>query len=208
MADWRFKAEYLKNCNCIASCPCDTIGYPVPGPGCEGVAAFKVLEGSYEGTSLDGLIFGMIVHWDGALHEGNGTAVPFIDESANEDQRNAVFQLASGQAGGPLFEILSQVISTVLDPVFAPVEWEFDKEARRARLRVPGLLETSSEPLKVPATDEEQRVIVALPGGFEYREMEVASCPTLSVTGQVAMSHSNTHSSLALVEHTPEGLAS
>jgi hypothetical protein len=24
--EWKMKGEYMKNCNCIATCPCDTVG--------------------------------------------------------------------------------------------------------------------------------------------------------------------------------------
>ena len=208
MPDWRMRAQYLKNCNCIASCPCDTGGFPYPGPGCEGVIAMRIVEGHFDGTSLDGVVWGGVAKWPGPLHDGNGEFTPFIDESASEDQRNALLTLASGQAGGPLFEILSQVVSTIHDPVFAAVEFDFDKEARTARLRVPGLLETESEPLRVPPTGEEQRVVVSMPGGFEYREMEVANAKLIRTEGAIQVHHENTHSSLAMVDHTPEGLAS
>ncbi len=36
--EWSMRGRYLKNCNCIASCPCDTVGIPYPGKGCEGMA--------------------------------------------------------------------------------------------------------------------------------------------------------------------------
>lgn len=208
MPDWRMKAQYLKNCNCIASCPCDAGGYPYPGPGCQGIIAMRVLEGHFDGTSLDGVVWGGVVRWPGALHEGNGEFTPFIDEKATEDQRNALFTIASGDAGGPLFEIFSQVVSTIHDPVFAAVEFDFDLERRTARLRVPGLIETESEPLKVPATGDEQRMIVSLPDGFEYKQMEVANSKVLKTQGIIKLDHTNTHSSLAEVEHTPTGLVS
>lgn len=30
MPSWRMKGQYIKNCNCIATCPCDTVGVPYP----------------------------------------------------------------------------------------------------------------------------------------------------------------------------------
>ena len=37
---WRMRGQYLKSCSCIATCPCDTTGFPYPGKGCEGMANF------------------------------------------------------------------------------------------------------------------------------------------------------------------------
>src|SRR5262245_20638959 len=102
------KGQYIKNCNCLASCPCDTIGVPAPQNFCEGVVAMNIQEGQFDGVSLKGLKWAGVVHWPGALHEGNGTMEAFVDESANEAQRNALLTILTGKAGGPIFEILSQ----------------------------------------------------------------------------------------------------
>ncbi|HXG36453.1 MAG TPA: DUF1326 domain-containing protein [Dehalococcoidia bacterium] len=206
MPEWRMKGQYVKNCNCIASCPCDTIGIPYPGPGCEGMAGMHIVEGNFDGVRLDGLNWGATYQWPGPLHEGNGTLEAFIDERANEEQRNALIQILTGQAGGTMFEILSSVVSTVHGPHFVPIQFEFDKESRKAKVSIPGFLETVSEPLKVPPTNEEQRVIVRMPNGFEYKEMEVASAAHLHASGAVKFDYHETHSSLAEVEHTHQGL--
>ena len=42
--------------------------------------------------------------------------------------------ILSGAAGGPLFEILASIVTTLHGPHFVPIEWEFDKEARTAKL--------------------------------------------------------------------------
>jgi hypothetical protein len=201
------KGQYLKNCNCLPSCPCDTLGFPAPNDNCEGVIAMNVQEGSFDGTDLTGTKWAVIVWWPGALHEGNGTVEVFIDESASDDQRAALGQIISGEAGGPLFEIFASIVTTVHGPHFVPIELEMDKQNRTARLSVPGFVETTSKPLTIPATDELQRVVVSMPDGFEYKEMEVAQTATLKSTGEVKFDWKGTHSSIADVEHTPEGLA-
>jgi hypothetical protein len=206
MADWRMKGQYLKNCNCVAGCPCDTWGYPAPNDNCEGFIGMNITEGHFDGTDLSGLKWAAVVWWPGALHDGNGSTEMFIDESASEEQRNALVQILSGQAGGPLFEIFASIITTVHGPHFVPIDFDFDKEKRTARMAVPSA-ETTSRPLVVPATDEEQRVIVQLPEGFEYRDSEVAQAETLKSEGEIKYEWQETHSTLAEVEHTPEGLA-
>src|SRR5712692_7737999 len=208
MADWKMKGQYLKNCSCLASCPCDTIGFPAPYKFCEGVVGMNIQEGHFDNVDLSGLKWAANYHWPGALHEGNGTAEVFVDESASEAQRNALLTILTGQAGGTLFEIFSQIVTTVHGPYFVKIDWEFDKAKRRARLAIPGFMETTSEPLTVPPTGDEQRVIVRMPGGFEYKEMEVAQTGILNGTGAIKYDWQKTHSSLAEVEHTPTGLAS
>jgi hypothetical protein len=207
MANWKMKGQYLKNCNCLASCPCDTTGFPAPHPFCEGMAGMHIQEGSFAEVDLSGLKWVASYHWPGALHEGNGTLEAFVDERATEAQRNALLTILTGQAGGTFFEILAQIVTTVHGPHFVKIEWEYDKEKRLARVAIPGFLETTSEPLTVPPTGDEQRVIVRIPGGFEYKEMEVAQTGILKGTGEIKYDWQHTHSSLAEVEHTPTGLA-
>lgn len=206
MPNWRMKGQYIKNCDCLATCPCDTTGFPAPQSYCEGVVAMNIQEGHFDDVRLDGLRWAGVVHWPGALHEGNGTLEAFIDERASEAQRNALGTILTGKAGGTLFEILSQIVTTIHGPHFTRIDWEFDKAKRRARLSIPGFVETTSEPLTVPATGNEQRVIVSLPDGFEYKQMEVAQATTLKSTGAIKFDWQRTNSSLADVEHTHEGL--
>lgn len=206
MANWRMRGQYLKNCSCVPGCPCDTHGYPGPNEFCEGMIGMNIAEGNFERTDLSGLRWAAIVHWPKALHDGNGTAEIFIDERADEPQREALGKILGGEAGGPIFEILASIVTTVHGPHFVPIEWEFDKRARRARMAVNGHFETTSEPMSIPATDDEQRVIMQIPDGFEYKESEVAQTAVLSSTGEIKFDWKGTHSSLAEVEHTDEAL--
>jgi hypothetical protein len=205
-AEWRMKGQYIKNCNCIATCPCDTVGVPYPHKGCEGIAGLHILEGNFGEVKLDGVTWIVTYHWPGPLHEGNGSVQPFIDQRATEAQRNALLQILSGQAGNPWFELLASIVTTFHEPQFVPIQFEFDKKKRRARVVILGSLETVSAPLTVPATGDEQRVILQMPGGMEYKEMEVAQTVVLRGTAAIKFDHKNTHSSLAEVEHTHAGL--
>jgi len=203
---WRMKGEYLKNCNCWATCTCDTIGVPKPFKGCEGVLGMNIQEGNFNDIELSGLKFACIYHWPGALHEGNGTVVAYIDKRANPDQVNAIATILTGQAGGPWFEVLKSIVTKIEGPHLVDIQFEFDQDKRRAKLAVADHFETTSEPLIVPATGDEQRVVVRLPTGMEYKEMEVAQTGILKAKGTIAFDHKKTHSSIALVEHTDKGL--
>ena len=44
---WQMRGQYMKNCNCVSSCPCDTTGFPYPGKGCEGMAGMHIIEGNF-----------------------------------------------------------------------------------------------------------------------------------------------------------------
>jgi len=205
--DWRLKGEWLKNCNCDYGCPCDFNAPPTQG-WCKGLFAMHIAKGYFGEVTLDGLKFAITVDFPGPLHKGNGTIQPIIDERATSAQRDALFQIMSGKhsAEGTLFHIVSLIVTKMLDPVFAPIEFKFDYAKRRARLSVPGILESDVEPIKNPVTGAEHRIQVVMPEGFEHRAAEVASANIRS-TGAIKFETTGTHSSLANVVQTPEGVA-
>lgn len=119
-----------------------------------------------------------------------------------------MLQILSGQAGNEWFEFLASIVTTVYDPQFVPIEFEFDKKTRKARVVIPGALETISEPLRLPDTGAEHRVLLQMPDGREYLETEVAQAMVLKGTAAIKFDHRSTHSSMAEVEHTDQGLKS
>jgi hypothetical protein len=140
------------------------------------------------------------------MHEGNGDRVIYIDQTASPAQRDALQQILAGKVGGAYFEIGSAVLPNVKGIHFVPIEWQFDMAKRVARFSVPGYVESTTAPLVIIPTGEEQRVIVKLPNGFEYKDMEVAQAVTLKSTGGIDFDWKRTHSSLAHVTHTDKGL--
>lgn len=206
-SDWRLEGEWMKNCNCAFGCPCDFNAPPTQGY-CKGLVAMRIAKGHFEGTRLDGLCFAITVDFPGALHEGNGTIQPIIDERATPEQRQALFEIFSGKhsAEGTLFQIVSVIVTKIHDPVFAPFEFSFDKDGRVARLVARGVLETDVEPIKNPVTGAPHRIQVVMPEGFEHRAAEIASANIRS-TGAIPFETRGTHSSLATVVQTPDGVA-
>ena len=170
------------------------------------MAGMHITEGNFGNVKLDDLNWMVAYSWPGAMHEGNGAVQAYIDQKASEEQRTSLITILSGKAGNAWFEVLSSIVTTVHDPQFVPIDWQFDKGKRQAHVRVPGFIETESGPLTVPATGDEQHVIVRMPNGMEYKEFYVAESVMLKGTGPVQFDYKNTHSSLAEVEHTQNGL--
>lgn len=204
--DWRLEGDWVKNCSCDYGCPCDFNARPTQG-WCKGLVAMRVKSGHFGDVSLDGVKFAAVVEFPGALHEGNGQLQPMIDEQASEAQRQALFEIFSGRHAkeGTLFHILSLIVTKVHEPVFAPIDFEFDMPGRRAAIRIPGVLETEVEPIKNPVTGAPHRIQVNMPEGFEHRMAEVASSAIRS-TGVIKYEGRGVHSSLARVTHTQDGV--
>lgn len=204
MTDWYIEGEWFKNCNCDAGCPCDFNQRPTHG-NCEGMAAMRITSGHFGDVDLAGTIWGAIVRWPGAIHEGNGEMQPFVDEATTDEQRHAVMELASGKHGDTFMEVFSYVCPTVHEPVVAPVDWEFDLEHRSGYVKVGDVLEAEVDTLRGISPPEPYRVLVRIPNGMEYtgpnEEAETAVAKRLTVRGPISFDLRDTHSSMALVRH-------
>jgi hypothetical protein len=197
---WRLVAEETGTCNCAWGCPCQFNALPTYGR-CEALVAVRIREGHYGATKLDGLTYAAAYWWPGAVHEGNGVVQFAIDDRATADQRTAILNITSGKEGCTLFEIFSAVVSTVLDPIFVPIELSSDRDTRMAHLKVPGMGEFRVEPIKNPVTGEEHRALIKLPNGFEYKEAEMGNCLENHATlGDKVISNTNCYAQFAAVD--------
>ncbi|MGH9237895.1 MAG: DUF1326 domain-containing protein [Vicinamibacterales bacterium] len=71
--------------------------------------------------------------------------------------------------------------STVHPPLFTRIEFDANIESRKARVVIPGVLESTARPIQSPATGAEDRVRISLPNGIEFDLAEIASGTTKTV---------------------------
>jgi hypothetical protein len=172
---WSIKAREFVNCNCSYGCPCQFNGLPTYGD-CQAVAGMQIDEGHHGDTRLDGLRFATLMRWPGAIHEGKGEAAVVIDERASEPQRAALLRIVTGQdtePGATIFQVFSTTFEKLHEPIFAPIEFEVDIDARKGRLVVRGITEGRGEPIKNPVTGAAHRARIDIPDGFEYSLAEI-----------------------------------
>jgi hypothetical protein len=205
--DWSIKGPHFANCNCDYGCPCQFVALPTDGT-CRAVVGWRVDEGHFGDTRLDGLTAATLYSWPGAVHQGNGTMQVIVDERADAAQREALVSILQGEhadEGATMLSIYRAMCTTVREPVFAPIEIAVDVEGRTASLRVPELIETDLEPLKNPVTGADHRARIDLPNGLEFRQAEVASGRS-KVSGGMAMEFTNSHAHLSEGQLTSSGL--
>ena len=208
MTYWEFKGRELVNCNCDYGCNCQFNGLPDKGD-CQAVAGIEIDEGHHGDTRLDGLRIAAIYKWPGAVHEGNGEALPFVDRRADEKQREALLKIMTGQDTDPfatVFAVFASTIETMHEPVFAPIDFEVDVEGRRGRLRIDGYVEMSGEPIRNKVTDAEQRAQIRLPDGFEYEVAEVGSATSRTLGGPMRIEITDKYAQLANLHLSTHGV--
>lgn len=183
MADkWMIRGVEYGNCNCNFGCPCQ-FGSPTTYGTCEAVLGGEIEEGYFNDTRLDGLKWVMLVKWPGEIAAGNGTQQAFIDEGADDAQREALRKILYGESTAPgstHFFVYNSTMSDVRDPEFVPIELSIDVDARKAKLKIAGVVESTGTPIISSFTGEPARSRINLPEGFEYTIAEMGSGKTKS----------------------------
>lgn len=185
MADWALTGTVLVGCNCDYGCPCNFNAPPSRGD-CEGGWVWHIEQGTYDEVDLSGLTLGLFADWPGAIHEGNGKAVAFYDERADERQAEALEALLHGGEGGPWGIFINTYELSGVKA--APVELEIAGE--RSRCKVGELAELQMEPIKNPVTGDETRSGVTLPNGLVFNEGWCAASTVFRVNDGVSYDHS------------------
>ncbi|MES2698568.1 MAG: DUF1326 domain-containing protein [Pseudomonadota bacterium] len=205
MTYWNLKGRELANCNCDYGCNCQFGGLPDKGS-CQAVFGMAIDQGVHGDTDLSGLNIAAVFRWPGPIHEGHGECVAFVDERADQDQRNALLTIMTGGDTDPMatvFAVFASTIERMHEPRFAPVEFEVDVKGRKGRLRIPGAVEMDGEPIRNPVNGAEVRAQICLPDGFEYEVAEIGSGTSRSIApmvlehtasyGQFAYLHLDSH---------------
>jgi len=205
--DWYIEAAQFGGCNCAYGCPCQFEALPTHGD-CKGFEAIRIEKGHFGEVSLDGLHAALFYAWPGPIFEGNGEMQAVIDERADAAQREALIKVIYGEEtepGASHWWVFREMSSTVHEPLYKPIAFAVDIEARTARVNIPGILEAVGEPITSPATGEIHRVRIDLPGGIEFTFTEMGSA-TFKATGAIPLEHAGTYGQFNILRHSRTGV--
>lgn len=194
---WAVEGTLMIACNCDYGCPCNVNGRPTTGK-CEGGWTWHVESGRYETTSLDDLNFSIFADWPGAIHEGGGRAVAYVDERADQRQRDAITALVRGDAGGPWAIFIN---TYELDgPHQAP--YAVDLAGERSYYRIGDLAELQVEPIRNPVTGDQVHPRLLLPEGLLARDLGLFASQKFEVKGHVSYDHSGRYAAVGAFAHS------
>jgi len=158
--NWHLRGEYFENCNCEILCPCLTSNLQAPGNGdngrCQTPMACHIRDGAFGEISLDGLNFVMMIDTPAIMGQGNWRAGLYIDERADQDQRDAIREILSGRHGGAP-QMMNALIGEHLGVKYVPIHFSADGLSRR--VEVPGIMEFEVEGLTAPGSSEPMTMI-------------------------------------------------
>jgi hypothetical protein len=207
--DWYVEGVEFGTCNCDYACPCQLESRPTHG-NCRGFEAVRIDQGHFGDVSLDGLRAALIYAWPGPIFEGKGETQAIIDARADAAQRHALVTVLHGgetRDGATHWWVFHAMSSTVHEPIFKPIEFEVDIERRRARVVIPGVLESSGRPIRSPVTGDEHRVRIDIPNGIEFELAEIGSATT-KASGAITLDLDDTYGQFSVLRHSGAGVVS
>ena len=198
---WYMKADYVETCNCDYGCPCNFTGFPTYGD-CRALVFFHIREGNFgDNVKLDGLELIEAISWPKAIHEGNGTMQLFITKNADEEQRQALVRIFTGQAKGDgPFALFAPTYKYILDPQYVDINAKVD--GKRSSFSVPdGVIDVQVETFVNPVTGEEQDTKLQLPNGFIFKVADAAKTKIMRIlTPNFNFDHSGKNAFYSVVE--------
>jgi len=207
MTPWEIKGRELVNCTCEYGCNCQFNALPDKGH-CHAVAGIQIDQGHHGETTLDGLRIAAIFKWPGPIHEGNGKAIAFVDENADQKQRDALLKIMTGQDTAPfatMFAVYAATVTKMHDPVFTEIDLELDIDGRRGRIFVKDYIDTIGEPIRNKTTGADSRAQIVLPEGFEYAVAEIGSASS-KTQGPVEVEMKDTYGQFARLHLNNNGV--
>jgi hypothetical protein len=156
--NWWMKGDWFDVCSCSIPCPCGFAQAPTNNH-CEGVMAYHIREGSYGNVKLNGLNVIAVITFDGnAWTKENPVSIGILmDERANEEQREILQKVFSGQVGGWMGEF-AQLIGEVRGLEFVPIEFKVAGDLAQWQAKIPGKVKAIGEALAGPTTLPGKRV--------------------------------------------------
>lgn len=140
---WNLAGTYFETCNCETACPCVFLNPPTTGE-CTVLVGWHTDKGSFGDITLDGLNVVFAVHSPGHMAQVRWKAAIYLDERANQAQKEALTQIFSGQAGGHP-AVLASFVGQIMGVRSVPIEYR--AEGRRRSLRIPNVAEAEIEAL-------------------------------------------------------------
>jgi hypothetical protein len=200
MSDWHLNGTIIIACNCDFGCPCNFNARPSRNK-CEGGWVWAISDGSIRGVRVDGLGIAVYADWPGAIHEGGGRAVSYLDDHADDAQRDALTRLLRGEFGGPwgIFKNtyeLAQPQPAAFDIQFA----DYD-----TRLKVGDAVQLELQKIRNPVSHAEVHPEVVLPEGLVLKRGKMAASKVFQLRDGVRYDHSGQYAAFGPFAYVSAG---
>ncbi len=196
MATWRLNGDVLIACNCDWGCPCNFNARPTHGK-CEGGWLWMVEQGEVDGVRVDGRGIALYADWPGAIHEGGGRAVCYIDDRTDDAQRAALTRVLRGEVGGPWGVFINTYDLT------GPELARFDVQLADygSRVAIGNTVQLEIQTIRNPVTQAEAHPEMVLPEGLVVKHARLAASKLFRVRDRVEYDHSGRYAAFGRFEY-------
>ena len=140
--DWKLSGTYFESCNCEVPCPCVCLSAPSEGE-CTVLIAWHIDKGYFENVSLDGLNIAIAIYVPGHMLDAKWSTAAFVDDRASEEQKDALFKIYSGNAGG-YPAVFTSFMGSFLGVRSVPIDYRAEGKTRSLRLGDVGDMEITA----------------------------------------------------------------
>jgi hypothetical protein len=164
---YELEGSLLEVCTCNVLCPC-WIGEDPDGGDCLSVVAYHFDRGTVQGVDVSGLTVASAVHIPGNVLAGNWKQVLYVDDSADQEQYDAIVAMMTGELGGPLGD-LAQLVGERVAIERAPMSHSIVDGA--GSIKVGDVISADMHPYKGPdgsTTTLQNSIFSTVPGSPAY----------------------------------------
>ena len=164
---WHLVGDWFDICSCNIPCPCEFAQAPTNNA-CAGMLAWHIAKGQYGDVKLDGFNLLALATFKGNIWAGETkcTMGLFIDEKADQRQREALQTVFGGHAGGwPAG--FAKLVGEMRGIEFVPITFDVAEDLAFWRAEIPGHVIGRAEALSGPTTPPGKRVQTLNPPGSE-----------------------------------------
>lgn len=197
MASWSVNGNVLIACNCDWGCPCNFNARPSHG-WCEGGWIWLIEKGQAGDVRLDGLGIAMFARWPGAIHEGGGRAVCYVDDRADAAQRDALGRVLRGEFGGPWGIFIKTY--DLAQPIPAPFDVEM--AGHESHARIGDAIELHLQTIRNPVTRADVHPEVVLPEGLVVKRGSLAASKVFRAADGLQFDHSGQYAAFGRFEYS------
>jgi hypothetical protein len=193
---WQLNGTIIIACNCDWGCPCNFNAMPTRGK-CEGGWIWVIERGALGNVSVDGLAVALYADWPGAIHQGGGRAACYLDDRADETQREALSRMLHGRIGGPW----GVFINTYALAGPTPVRFNLQLADYDSRVTIGDNVQLELKAIRNPVTGAEAHPEMILPEGLVLKRGRLAASHVFRVSDGIDYDHSGQYAAFGRFEY-------
>jgi hypothetical protein len=138
--------------------------------------------------------------WPGAIHDGGGRAVCYVDDRADGTQRHALTRLLRGELGGPW----GIFINTYELAAPEPATFDLELAGYDTRVRIGQAVDLQLQTMRNPVTQAEVHPEMVLPEGLVVKRGKLAASRVFRVHDGIRYDHSGQYAAFGPFEYSSQ----